>query len=158
MADAMGVGRAALTLLGFVAIGAAVIFVAQRFMGKGDGNGPTGQKILTHAYNPQLVECRLIPDEEIPESLPRPGVDEDVVYIAVVVLYPGVDRVPEPRDHRLIGVNGADGFLEPLDVDYDLIEDGAELTLVFRTDNSFRFARLVRGAESLFDRVELEYE
>jgi len=152
----MGVGRAALTLLGFAAIAVAVILVAQRFMGQAGDKGQTGQKILTQAYQPQLRECSVIPDEEIPESLPRPEVDEDVVYIAVVVLYPGVDLVPEPREHRLIGVNGEKVALDPADVDYDVTEEGAELTLVFRTDNSFRFARLVRGEESLFERVELE--
>jgi hypothetical protein len=156
MADAMGVGRAALTLLGFVAIGAAVIFVAQRFLGSKGETADPSHKVLTQAYQPQLVECRLIPDEEIPESLPRPGVDEDVVYIAVVVLYPGVERVPEPLEHRLIGVNGEKVALDPADASYDVTEGGAELTLVFRTDNSFQFARLVRGEESLFERVEVE--
>ena len=95
-------------------------------------------------------------DEEIPESLPRPAVDEDLVYVAVVVLYPGVDRVPEPLGHRLLGVNGAHAALDPADAICTESEEGAYVTLIFRTDNSFQFGRLVRGEETLFERVELQ--
>lgn len=138
------------------AIGVGAVLVAQRFIGPASEKVEAGQKILTQAYKPKFELCRALADDEIPESLPRPGVDEDLVYVEVVILYPGVDRVPEPRDHRLIGVNGADGFLEPESVDYAESEQGAFLTLVFRADNAFQFARLVRGEEVLFERVELE--
>ncbi len=149
-------GRILLTILGIAAIGVGAVFVAQRFMGPASEKVEASQKVLTQAYKPKFVECRAIEDDEIPESLPRPGVDEDLVYVTIVVLYPGVDRIPEPRDHRLIGVNGADGFLEPADVSYTESEEGAYLKLVFRTDNAFQFGKLVRGEEVLFDRVEIE--
>ncbi len=147
-------GRILLTIFGIAAIGVGAVLFAQRFMGPASEKAQANQKVLTQAYTPKFVECRALEDDEIPDSLTRPGVDEDLVYIAVVVLYPGVERVPEPRAHRLIGVNGADGFLEPESVDYDVTEEGAELTLIFRATNGFQFARLVRDAEVIFERVE----
>jgi hypothetical protein len=150
------VGRIIFTILGFAAIGVGGIFIAQRYAGPAAEKAEAGKKVLTHAYEPQFRGCRALDDEEVPESLPRPGVDEDLVYVEVVVLYPGVERVPEPRAHRLIGVNGADGALEPETIDVSETEEGAFLTLVFRADNAFQFARLVRDEEVLFERIDLD--
>jgi hypothetical protein len=156
MADARGMGRTVLTIIGIAAIAIGAVFVAQRFTSPAQEKAQAGKKVLTNAYEPRYVGCFLLEDSDVPESLPKPGVDEDLVYVAVVVLYPGVERVPEPRDHRMIGVNGQDAYLEPAHVDYEVTEEGAELTLVFRTDNSFQFGRLVRGETLLFERVQLE--
>jgi hypothetical protein len=149
-------GRTILTILGIAAIAVGAVFVAQRFASPAKEQVQASQKVLTDAYKPSLVECVLLEDADVPESLPKPDVDEDLVYVAVVVLYPGVERVPEPKDHRLIGVNGRDEYLEAAHLDYAVTEDGAELTLVFRTDSSFQFGRLVRGETLLFERVALE--
>ena len=149
-------GRTILTILGIAAIGGAAVFIAQKFAGPAGEKAEANQKVLTHAYKPKFEECRELTDEEVPDSLPRPGVDEDLVYVGVVVLYPGVDRVPEPRDHRLIGVNGGDGYLEPVHTEIEAGEEGAYLTLVFRATNAFQFARLVRGEEVLFERIDVE--
>jgi hypothetical protein len=149
-------GRTILTILGIAAIAVGAVFIAQRFANPAKEQAQAKEKVLTDAYDPQLVECRPLEDSEVPASLPRPGVDEDLIYIAIVVLYPGVDRVPEPKNHRLIGVNGEDRYLEPAHIDYAVVEEGAELTLVFRTDNSFQYGRLVRGETPLFERVDLE--
>ena len=149
-------GRTVLTLLGIAAIAVGAVLVAQRFVSPAKEQAQAGQKVLTHAYQPKLVGCGFLEDSEIPESLPRPAVDEDLAYVEVVVLYPGVERVPEPKDHRLIGVNGEQAFLDPAHLDYAETEDGAELTLVFKTTNAFQFGRLVRGATVLFERVEAE--
>lgn len=156
MADAKGMGRIVLTVFGIAAIAFGAVFFAQRYMSPAKERVQASQKVLTHAYQPKFIECRVLEDSEVPDSLPRPKVDEDLIYVTVVVLYPGVDRVPDPRDHRLIGVNGRDEYLEPADVDYELTEEGAELILVFRASNSFMFGRLVRGDTCLFERVELE--
>ncbi len=149
-------GRTILTILGIAGIAIGAVFIAQRFASPAQEKVEANQKVLTGAYRPQLVECRVLEDSEVPEPLPQPDVDEDLVYVAVVVLYPGVERVPEPKDHRLIGVNGRDEYLEPAHLDYEVTEEGAELVLVFRTDSSFQFGRLVRGATDLFERVALE--
>jgi len=149
-------GRTVLTILGIAAFAIGAVFLAQRFASPAKEQVQQGQRVLTHAYDAQFAECYQLQDSEIPAGLPKPGVDEDLVYVAVVVLYPGVERVPEPKDHRLIGVNGENEYLEPAHIDYAVTEEGAELTLVFRTDNAFRFGRLVRGEKTIQDRVELE--
>jgi len=149
-------GRTVVTLLFFAALGVGAVFVAKRFVNPARDQAQASQKVLTHAYQPKFLECRVLEDSEIPASLPRPGVDEDLVYVEVVVLYPGVERVPDPGDHRLIGVNGESMSLDPADTEYAVTEEGAELTLIFRTNNSFSFGRLVRGDKVLFERVELE--
>ncbi len=148
--------RTLITILGIAAIAVGAVLVAQKFAGPAGEKAEASQKVLTHAYKPKFDRCRALDDEEVPESLPRPGVDEDLVYVGVVILYPGVDRVPEPRDHRLIGVNGADAYLEPVHTEIEESEDGAYLTLVFRATNAFQFARLVRGEEVLFERIDIE--
>jgi hypothetical protein len=149
-------GRTVLTILGIAAIAIGAVFFAQRYVSPAKEQAQAKEQVLTHAYKPSLVECRVFEDAEIPDDLPKPGVDEDLVYVGVVVLYPGVDRVPNPSEHRLIGINGRDAFLDPVHADTGLAEDGTELVLIFKTDNSFRFGRLVRGDAVLFDRVELE--
>jgi len=149
-------GRTVLTMLGIAALAVGAVLLAQRFASPAKEQVQQRQKELTHAYEARLVECYQLQDTEIPAGLDRPGVDEDLVYVAIVVLYPGVDRVPQPKDHRLIGVNGQNEYLEPAHIDYTLTEEGAELTLVFKTDNAFQFGRLVRGDKTLFDRVGLE--
>jgi len=149
-------GRTILTIFGIAAIAVGAVFVAQRFASPAKEQVQQSQKVLTQAYEAQLVECYQLQDSDIPDGLPKPAVDEDLVYVAVVVLYPGVERVPEPKDHRLIGVNGENTHLEPAHIDYAVSEEGAELTLVFRTDNGFRYGRLVRGEKTISERVELE--
>ena len=46
--------------------------------------------------------------------------------------------------------------MDPADVDYEVGEDGATMTLIFKADNAFQFARLVRGEETILERVALE--
>ncbi|HEX5137028.1 MAG TPA: hypothetical protein VFY93_08660 [Planctomycetota bacterium] len=149
-------GRTVLTIFGIAAIAVGAVFIAQRFANPAKERVQQGQKVLTQAYEPQYRECYQLQDSEIPAGLPKPGVDEDLIYVAIVVLYPGVERVPEPKDHRLIGINGENAYLEPVNIDYEVTEEGAELTLVFRTDNGFRFARLVRGDKTISDHVGFE--
>jgi hypothetical protein len=153
MVDGEGMGRTVLTLLGIAGIAVGAVLIAQKFVNPAKEKAQANQKILTDAYEPQLFGCYLLEDAEIPAGLPKPGVDEDLVYVAVVVLYPGVDRVPEPKDHRMIGINGRDEYLEPAHIDYATTEEGTELTLVFRTDNSFQYGSLIRGEKRLFDHI-----
>lgn len=156
MADARGMGRTILTILGIAAIAVGAVYIAQRFAAPAKEQAQAKEKILTDAYEPQVLECYQLQDSDVPAGLPKAGVDEDLIYVAVVVLYPGVDRVPEPKEHRFIGINGRDDYLEPVHIDYQVTEDGAELTLVFRTVNSFQYGRLVRGEKQISERVPLE--
>lgn len=153
-ADALGVGRSSILVIG--GIGVAAVIFAMRFIKPAGEQAEASQKVLTQAYQPALVECVELAYDEIPESLPRPGVDEDLMYVAVTVLYPGVERVPDPAAHRFIGVNGKQEALDPVNTDYDVTEDGATLTLIFKANNAFHFARLVRGEETILERVALE--
>jgi hypothetical protein len=150
----MDVGRSSILVIG--GIGVAAVIFAMRFIKPAGEQAEARQKVLTEAYQPLLVECVELAFDEIPEPLPRPGVDEDLVYVAIVVLYPGVERVPDPGAHRLIGVNGKQEAMDPANVDYEVTEDGALMTLVFKANNAFQFARLVRGEETVLERVGLE--
>jgi hypothetical protein len=148
------VGRTALTLVGIAALAVAAVFIAQRMLQPTQEKVEQGQKVLTQAYRPKLLECYVLEDAEVPAGLPRPDVSEDLLYLAVLVLYPGVDRAP-PGDHRFAAVNGGEGTLDPADVATEADDEGTTMTLVFKVDSSFEFARLVRGEEVLFDRVAL---
>lgn len=149
-------GRLLFAMLGITALAIGAFYIVHRVATPAHEKVEAGKKVLTEAYKPQLVACRELEDSDVPETLARAGVDEDVVYLEIVVLYPGVDRVPQPRDHRLIGVNGQDVALDPASVDYNEGDDGAYLTLIFKADNSFQYGRLVRGPDVLFERVELQ--
>jgi len=151
------VGRATLTILGLAIVAVAATFIAKNALRPNQEEVQRKQDVLTHAYLPSLIECTIVEDSDLPPTLPRPEVDEDLLYIAVVVFYPGVDRVPEPREHRLERVNGVAGVvLEPVHTSYEQDEDGTYITLLYRTDNSFRYGRMVRGDRPLFERVVLE--
>jgi len=151
------VGRATLTILGLAIVAVVAVFIAKSVLKPKQEEVQRKQDVLTHAYLPSLIECTIVEDSELPQSLPRPAVDEDLLYIAVVVFYPGVDRVPEPTEHRLEKVNGVVGrVLQPVHTSYEQDEDGTYITLLYRTDNSFHYGRMVRGERPLFDRVSLE--
>jgi hypothetical protein len=150
------VGRILLTLLGLSAIAGGAVYIAHKFVGPAHDKVEANKQVLTEAYKPKLVGCRALDDGDLPPTLERPGVDEDVLYVEVVLLYPGVDRVPQPLSHRLLGVNGEKVVLDPVAVDYAEDEEGTYLTLVFKADNSFQHARLFRDEELLVDRVDLE--
>lgn len=146
-------GRTILTILGIAALAIVAVIFAQKMTTPAQEKVEAGKKVLTNAYEPRLEDCYVPQDAELPAGIRRPGVDEDLVYVAVVVLYPGVDQAPTPAEHRLIGVNGGDAVLEPLRTSTEVTEEGTYLTLLFRTDHTFEFGRLAREKEILFERV-----
>jgi hypothetical protein len=147
------VGKSAIICIGAIGIG-AIIF-AMKFLKPAGEQAEASRTVLTDAYKPRVVACRELEYDEIPESLPRPEVDEDLVYVAITVLYPGVDRVKEPKAHRLIGVNGEQVALDPVEMEYGEVDEGTELTLIFKASTSFEYARLVHGEETVSERVQL---
>jgi hypothetical protein len=144
-----------ITLLAIAALAVGAVLVAQRFAAPTKEKVEQGQKVLTHAYRPQLQGCRALEDAEIPEALPRPGVDEDLLYVGVEILYPNVERAP-PGSYRLVRINGGEGTLDPIDTISEVADEGVFLMLVFRTNNGFLSGRLMRDDEALFENVEIE--
>ena len=149
--------RALLTSLGIAVMAVAAVYLAKGFLRPAQEKVERGQAVLTGAYRPSLVECTVVADAELPRSLPPPKVDEDLLYIEVTVLYPGVERVPSPRDHRLVNVNGRRGaVLEPVHIGYEVDDEGTYLSLIYRTDNGFEGASLAHAKRVLFENVVLE--
>lgn len=149
-------GRTVLTILGIAGLAIVAVIFAQKMTQPAQEKVEAGRKVLTNAYEPQLEDCYVPQDAELPADVRRPGVDEDLVYVVVVVLYPGVDQVPTPAEHRLADVNGGDAVLEPLRTRTEVAEDGTYLTLLFRTDHTFEFGSLVREKDVLFERISLD--
>lgn len=149
--------RLSLTALGFTVVTVAAVLFAKSYMRPTQEKVQREQKVLTDAYRPQLLECMFLEDTDLPPSLRRPEVDEDLAYVQVTILYPGVDAAPTPDQHVLEEVNGAyDTKLRPVHTSTETGVEGTFLFLVFRTDHAFEAARMTRDGMRLFGKVALD--
>ena len=151
------VKRSGLTFLGIAIVAVSAILIAKGALHPAKESVERSQDVLTKAYEAKLIECFVVEDADLPKTLARPKVDEDLLYIQVAVLYPGVDRVPSPLDHVLDSINGLPGTeLKPVHTSYDEDEAGAYLLLIYQTDLAFESARMVHKGELLFERILLD--
>jgi len=151
------VRRLSLTALGLTVVAVAAVLFAKSYMRPAQEKVQRRQSVLTNAYQARLVECMILEDRDLPVGLRRPDVDEDLVYVQVTVLYPGVDRVPSPNEHVLIEINGVtETELAPVHTSSESDEEGSFLYLVYKTDHGFEAARMARDGKRLFDKVSLD--
>ena len=149
--------RVAATVLGLAILGGGAIFISRALLSPATEEAERRTPVLTGALDPQLHEFRVLEDNELPAGLLPPKVGEDLLYLLVVVLYPGSERVPSPDEHILDRVNNhPDYSLRPAHVESVVDRDGAYLYLTIRTDSSFEFARLVRDGEVVIPKVSLQ--
>ncbi|MHC4135622.1 MAG: hypothetical protein ACYTDU_11640 [Planctomycetota bacterium] len=150
--------RFSLTALGLMVVTVAAVLFAKSYMRPAQEKVQRGQEVLTNAYQAQLVECVVLENTDLPEGLRRPSIDEDLVYVQVTVLYPGVERVPRsPEKHILREINGVvETELRPVHTSSFSDEDGSFLYLVYQTDSAFEAARMARDGMRLFAKVTLD--
>ncbi|MHC4972889.1 MAG: hypothetical protein ACYTG3_11210 [Planctomycetota bacterium] len=149
--------RFSLTALGLTIVTVAAVLFAKSYMRPAQEKVQRGKEVLTNAYQAQLVECVELDPTDLPEGLRRADVDEDLVYVQVTVLYPGVERVAAPEEHLLSEINGVvDTQLRPVHTSSDTDDEGTFLYLVYRTDSSFEAASLARDGKRLFKKVALD--
>lgn len=149
--------RLSLTALGLAVVTVAAVLFAKSYMRPAQEKVQQRQDVLTNAYEARLVECRILEDNELPAGLRRAEVDEDLIYVQVTVLYPGVDRAPAPEKHFLKEINGVIATeLQPVHTSADSDEDGSYLYLVYQTNNAFEAARMARDGIRLFAKVALD--
>lgn len=149
--------RFSLTMLGLTIVTVAAVLFAKSYMRPAQEKVQRGKAVLTNAYQARLVECAVLEDADLPEGLRRAAVDEDLVYVQVTVLYPGVERVPTPEEHVLKEVNGVKATeLRPVHTSFDSDEAGSYLYVVYRTDSAFEAARMMRDGNLLFEKVALD--
>lgn len=149
--------RFSLTALGLTIVTVAAVLFAKSYMRPTQEKVERGKEVLTNAYQARLIECVVLEDTDLPEGLPRAAVDEDLLYVQVTVLYPGVERAPTAEEHVLKEVNGVIGTeLRPVHTSSDTDEDGSYLYLVYRTDSAFDAARMAWDGNLLFKKVALD--
>jgi hypothetical protein len=157
VAEGRGVKRLSLTALGLTVVAVAAVLFAKSYMRPAQEKAQRSQEVLTNAYQAQLVECLVLEDAELPAGLRRPDVDEDLIYVQVTVLYPGVDRVPSPEKHVLKEINGVtETELQPVHTSAESDDVGSFLYLIYRTNHGFEAARMARDGMHLFDKVDLD--
>jgi hypothetical protein len=151
------VQRLSLTALGLTVVTVAAVLFAKSYMRPAQEKVQQRQNVLTNAYQARLEECVVLEDTELPEDLRRPDVDEDLLYVQVTVLYPGVDLVPTPEKHVLKEINGVVATeLAPVHTSTEADEEGSLLYLVYRTTSAFEAARMERDGIRLFAKVTLD--
>lgn len=149
-------GRLALTMLGLALLAGGAIFFAKNVLTPAQENVERSEPVLTGQYQPRVEECGVLEDADLPEGIAPPGVDEDVLYVQVVVFFPGIEKVTALAELALDEVNEHVGRrLEPIHTDTEVTAEGTYVYLVFQTTTAFHSARLVRGDDVLADRVEL---
>jgi hypothetical protein len=151
------VRRLSLTALGLTVVTVAAVLFAKSYVSPAQEKVQRGKEVLTNAYQARLVECIVLEETGLPDGLRRPDVDEDLVYVQVTVLYPGVERVQAPADHVLFHVNGVHGTeLHPVHTSSDFDDDGCFLYLVYQTDSGFEAAAMSRDGKRLFKKIALD--
>jgi hypothetical protein len=150
-------GRGVGTVLGIAVVAIAAIWVAKSMLKPTQEKVERRAPVLSGEYAPRLEECRALPDTELPAGVPAPLVDEDLLYVEVIVLFPGVSVVQDVKDHRLAEINGVvKTSLSPVFSSVDVAEEGAYLVLVFKANHAFENARLVCNGQVVLERVELQ--
>lgn len=156
MADAEGVVRLLTSLLGLgILIGGIFLFV-RPFITKEE---PTKKEdsVLTGLQEPQLHRVAVLEDSELPEGVSLPDVDEDLMYLSVVVFYPGAARVPGVGSFRLERVNGQPrAELGAIATFPEIDDDGAYVEAVFKVGADFQYAQIFRGPSLLAKKVSLD--
>jgi hypothetical protein len=151
------VKRIVITIVGLAVLGGAAIFIGGEFLEPAQEQAESKESVLTGAYAPRLDECRALDDSELPEGLRPPAVGEDLLYVSVVVLYPGAAEAPDLRTYLLDHVNGVqENALIPVHTEADQGEEGMYVFLTFQTDGSFESGRLVHDAKPILEHVSLE--
>lgn len=149
--------RFSLTALGLTIVTVAAVLFAKSYMRPAQEKVQRGKEVLTNAYRARVVDCVVVEDADLPEGLRRAGVDEDLVYVQITVLYPGVERAPTPEEHVLKEINGVIGTeLRPVHTSFEHDHDGCYLFLVYRTNSAFDGARMARDGKLLFNEVSLD--
>ena len=149
--------RLSLTALGLTVVTVAAVLFAKSYVRPAQEKAQRSRDVLTNAYQARLVECVVLEDTELPADLRRPDVDEDLVYVQVAVLYPGVERVPSPEKHVLREINGVlETELQPVHTSSESDDEGSLLYLVYQTNLGFEAARMTRDGMRLFAKVALD--
>ncbi|MHC4224382.1 MAG: hypothetical protein ACYSX0_01420 [Planctomycetota bacterium] len=149
--------RFVVTIVGLAVVGGAAIFIGSKFLEPAQEKAQSKESVLTGAYAPRLDDCRALEDGELPEGLRPPAVGEDLLYVSVVVLYPGAAETPDLRTYLLDHVNGVqENALIPIHTEAEEGEEGMYVYLTFRTDGSFESGRLVHDAKPILEHVSLE--
>jgi len=147
--------RVLATILAFAIIGAIIFFLVRSFYSEDADEGNSGGEVFTGAYDPRLDECRVLADSELPRDV---EIGKDTIHMLVSVLYPDTPSIPQPEKHQIEEINGVRGVtLNPVSVDSEYVdEEGTYVTLIYRIDADFEFARLTHRGKVILERLELE--
>jgi hypothetical protein len=140
-----------MTLLGLAVVAGGAMLVGGAFLEPEKDKQDAGKKVLTGAYDAQIQECVILEDSELPKGVEPPGIGSEERYVRVVVLFPGVPTIAGTGiDYTLNNVNGdKDSSLTSAASEITADDAGVLLTLVYKTDDEFERATLVRGEEIL---------
>jgi len=151
------VRRLAATIFGVVLIaGAAVIAGKFLFPAKSDRDAKHGADLNRH-YAPKLADCRFLEDTELPEGIEPPEVGAADLYLAVVVLYPGVAAPPKEGEFALDRINGhPQTRVLPVAATADADDEGATVRLVFLVRHDFQYGRITLDGKPVLEKIVLQ--
>ena len=156
MVDPEDVVRLLTSLLGLGLLVGGVFLVVRPFLTKQEPK-QEDNSVLTGLQDPRLLRVAELEDSELPDGVRQPGVDEDLLYVAVVIFYPGAARVPGVGTYRLERVNGRpDGELGAIATFPEVDEDGAYVEAIFKVSTDFESAQIFRGPSLLAKKVSLD--
>ena len=155
-ADAEDVVRLLTSLLGLGILVGGVFLLVRPFLTKEEAK-KKDNSVLTGLQEPQLHRIAVLEDSELPDGVRRPDVDEDLLYISVVIFYPGAARVPGVGSYRLERVNGQPrGELGAIATFPEIEEEGAYVEAIFQVGADFESAQIFRGPSLLAKKVSLD--
>jgi hypothetical protein len=145
--------RTVLTLFGLAIVAGGAILVGGAFLEPEKEKRDASQDVLTGAYDARVEECVILEDNELPKGVEPPELGSSERYVRVVILFPGVPTIAgKGSDYVLQDVNGQKNLrLAPVDAEIVADEAGVFLTVVYKSDDEFQRAKLVRGEEVLAD-------
>lgn len=150
-------GKSTATLVGIALLAGAAIYLGNAYLFPAAEQTERKEAVLTGNLDPQLEGVVVLQDSELPRGVTPPKVGEDAMYIRVTVLYPALPRVPDPKEHHLVDINGRpDTVREPAHFDTEVDEEGARIHMLFRVEPDFLSAAVARGKQTILDSFILE--
>jgi hypothetical protein len=151
------VGRTVGTIIGLAILAGGAIWVGRQFLEPAQEMAEADSSVLSGAYEARLEECRVLAPSELPDGLRPPKVGEAFDFVLVAVLYPEREQVPTPELHHLDRIDGLPGTnLHPVHTYTETASEGAFLEVIFRVDEVFDEARLMRGEEVVLRQLRPE--
>jgi len=144
-------------IIGIALVAGVAIYLGRAYLKPATERAQAKTSVLSGAYDVRVEACTILEDDELPEGLEPPAIGSSDRYVQLVVLFPEVTVIKgDKHEYQLDSINGMRGDpIDPSHADIAVEDDGVVLTLTYRTDEDFEYARVVHDGNVIVQKAEL---